>query len=65
MMYFFIIGFLGYFLVKYRLGFVGLVHKAFTRNEERKDAKRLRTHVTFFELDEVWPEGEPEKKKAS
>ncbi len=64
-MIYFIIGFIGYFLVRYRLKISEFTRRSFMRNEERASQKRLRTHVTFFEIEEVWPEPEAEKKKAS
>ena len=64
-MSYFIIGFIGYFLVRYRFKVAEVIRKAFMRNEERVSKKRLRTHVEYFELEEIWPEETLEEKKAS
>lgn len=64
-MSYFILGFIGYFLVRYRFKVAEAIRKVFMRNEERVNTKRLRTHVEYFELEEVWPEEALEEKKAS
>lgn len=64
-MSYFIVGFVGYFLVRYRLKIAEITRKAFMHNESRKNENRLRANVEFFELEEIWPEAEPEEKKAS
>lgn len=66
MMTYFLIGAVGYFLFRYRLNIAGTVRRIFMLNEERKVQKKLRTHVEYFDVEEIWPDGVPvEEKKAS
>lgn len=62
----FLLGFVGYFLVRNRFALISLLHDLFVlRAQKDRPRKKLQgNRVMFFEIQDVWPE-EAEDKKAS